>query len=459
MSTCGICLEPYIQPVILSCLHIFCKRCIEQVNIDNLNSICPLCRQTIYNIKELPYYEDNSANTEGLELIDIKSETSDCEYISPSDRDEISEKVHKLTLNIPHTQDFSSYEKKKSFYQNKITEAEKIFEQARISYEKSCVEYKGKINHIEEKEARERKKCDYIQECIDHTLVTSNSLITSTHPINKQLVSAYKSRLSLMTYPWVLNCNPILTPRIRNRYDIKEILYDTKSNTLIGLIYNLSSNNIMIINDKFNKALYSLSYSRIFLLNNTIHRISFYYHQIYDMTGTEIQSINRTSTDREHFIDSDGINIIDIRHNDFSNIHVMIASLDFSANYCLRESPRKIYSTSKILINKTRFAKINDEIHLYILYTMTSDPPTKSISVTFKQKSIRNLVIFTSTNKNLISDVDDFVIISSQLYYISKQCLYGPNGLIQQTKAIHLCENAHNTLLLVSKKYIETVFL
>ena len=43
--TCGICLEPYKQPRLLNCFHVFCEQCLQRL-IDGGQSLpCPQCRQ------------------------------------------------------------------------------------------------------------------------------------------------------------------------------------------------------------------------------------------------------------------------------------------------------------------------------------------------------------------------------------------------------------------------------
>ena len=52
--TCGICLEPYTQPKLLKCFHVFCEKCLQSVvhrsKAQEQNLTCPQCRQDI----ELP---------------------------------------------------------------------------------------------------------------------------------------------------------------------------------------------------------------------------------------------------------------------------------------------------------------------------------------------------------------------------------------------------------------------
>ena len=43
--TCGICLEPYKQPKMLKCLHVFCKHCLQTLHSGYHDLQCPTCRQ------------------------------------------------------------------------------------------------------------------------------------------------------------------------------------------------------------------------------------------------------------------------------------------------------------------------------------------------------------------------------------------------------------------------------
>ena len=43
--TCGICLEPYTQPKLLKCFHIFCEKCLQSLVHEEQSLTCPHCRQ------------------------------------------------------------------------------------------------------------------------------------------------------------------------------------------------------------------------------------------------------------------------------------------------------------------------------------------------------------------------------------------------------------------------------
>ncbi len=44
--TCGICLEPYVRPKLLQCFHVFCEKCILQLESKSSKDLlCPNCRQ------------------------------------------------------------------------------------------------------------------------------------------------------------------------------------------------------------------------------------------------------------------------------------------------------------------------------------------------------------------------------------------------------------------------------
>ena len=44
--TCGICLEPYTQPKLLKCFHVFCEKCLQSLVRAGRQSVtCPHCRQ------------------------------------------------------------------------------------------------------------------------------------------------------------------------------------------------------------------------------------------------------------------------------------------------------------------------------------------------------------------------------------------------------------------------------
>ncbi|XP_023220811.1 E3 ubiquitin-protein ligase RNF125-like [Centruroides sculpturatus] len=47
---CPICLDVYVDPVILTCGHLFCMKCIKNTN--NITKTCPMCRCPISNIKK-----------------------------------------------------------------------------------------------------------------------------------------------------------------------------------------------------------------------------------------------------------------------------------------------------------------------------------------------------------------------------------------------------------------------
>ena len=42
---CGICLEPYTQPKMLRCFHVFCEKCLQ--SLVRQNSACPHCGQVV----------------------------------------------------------------------------------------------------------------------------------------------------------------------------------------------------------------------------------------------------------------------------------------------------------------------------------------------------------------------------------------------------------------------------
>ena len=43
--TCGICLEPYTQPKLLKCFHVFCEKCLKSLVSQGQSLTCPHCRQ------------------------------------------------------------------------------------------------------------------------------------------------------------------------------------------------------------------------------------------------------------------------------------------------------------------------------------------------------------------------------------------------------------------------------
>ena len=43
--TCGICLEPYKQPRLLKCFHVFCEQCLQHLVREGQSLPCPQCRQ------------------------------------------------------------------------------------------------------------------------------------------------------------------------------------------------------------------------------------------------------------------------------------------------------------------------------------------------------------------------------------------------------------------------------
>ena len=47
--TCGICLNSYTEPKLLQCFHVFCKRCMEQLVVQDWQGLslhCPSCRRS-----------------------------------------------------------------------------------------------------------------------------------------------------------------------------------------------------------------------------------------------------------------------------------------------------------------------------------------------------------------------------------------------------------------------------
>ncbi len=60
--TCKICLDHFIQPKILSCLHTFCLKCLESYAAKNpgiLELVCPACRQVTDISRGITYLRDN----------------------------------------------------------------------------------------------------------------------------------------------------------------------------------------------------------------------------------------------------------------------------------------------------------------------------------------------------------------------------------------------------------------
>ena len=43
--TCGICLEPYKQPKLLKCFHVYCEQCLHRLAHNKKTITCPQCRQ------------------------------------------------------------------------------------------------------------------------------------------------------------------------------------------------------------------------------------------------------------------------------------------------------------------------------------------------------------------------------------------------------------------------------
>jgi len=43
--TCAVCLEYYKEPMVLPCLHYYCKKCITELSKENNSIVCPICRK------------------------------------------------------------------------------------------------------------------------------------------------------------------------------------------------------------------------------------------------------------------------------------------------------------------------------------------------------------------------------------------------------------------------------
>ena len=75
--TCGICLEPYTQPKLLKCFHVFCEKCLQSL----AGSTCPHCRQ------ETPLPLDGVAGLQGAFYIHYLFDIQDAlQKVSSSDQ-------------------------------------------------------------------------------------------------------------------------------------------------------------------------------------------------------------------------------------------------------------------------------------------------------------------------------------------------------------------------------------
>ena len=80
--TCGICLEPYTQPKLLKCFHVFCEKCLQSLAGSGRQSLaCPHCRQ------ETPLPLDGVAGLQGAFYIHYLFDIQDAlQKVSSSDQ-------------------------------------------------------------------------------------------------------------------------------------------------------------------------------------------------------------------------------------------------------------------------------------------------------------------------------------------------------------------------------------
>ena len=80
--TCGICLEPYTQPKLLKCFHVFCEKCLQSLVRGRRQSVtCPHCRQ------ETPLAEGGVSALQGAFYIHYLFDIQDAlQKVSSSDQ-------------------------------------------------------------------------------------------------------------------------------------------------------------------------------------------------------------------------------------------------------------------------------------------------------------------------------------------------------------------------------------
>ena len=70
---CGICLDPQTHPFKTSCNHSFCVSCLVRASVfkNNFNFPCPLCRETVTNMKDAIQFYKNDETNEKIDAINI----------------------------------------------------------------------------------------------------------------------------------------------------------------------------------------------------------------------------------------------------------------------------------------------------------------------------------------------------------------------------------------------------
>ena len=77
--TCGICLEPYKQPRLLKCQHVFCEQCLQDLVRGGQSLPCPQCRQvTPLPVNGVPGLQDAFYIHSLFDIQDDLSSTSRC---------------------------------------------------------------------------------------------------------------------------------------------------------------------------------------------------------------------------------------------------------------------------------------------------------------------------------------------------------------------------------------------
>ncbi|CAL1540850.1 unnamed protein product [Lymnaea stagnalis] len=96
---CSICLESLKEPIITSCAHVYCRKCIEHVIETNLNEArCPMCRSLVEK-NELYGVPENAENVNGnQESLEIAPN----EWKSSAKVDALMKALHELRLSDPN---------------------------------------------------------------------------------------------------------------------------------------------------------------------------------------------------------------------------------------------------------------------------------------------------------------------------------------------------------------------
>ena len=76
-NECAICLQSCLQPIRLSCHHIFCFLCIKGVTINHSQTKCPMCRE---NISQEDLTNPNIISLSNKDLKRSRSEEKETEY-------------------------------------------------------------------------------------------------------------------------------------------------------------------------------------------------------------------------------------------------------------------------------------------------------------------------------------------------------------------------------------------